>query len=57
YFSRLWCTLELATFLKDPENLHRIQFMPLKATGVLVMGTVFWHLTAVGYGFFSVTWQ
>ena len=35
YLGRLWCNLELAAFLKDPENLRRIQFVPLKSTGVL----------------------
>lgn len=55
YFSRLWCTLELATFLKDPGNRRRIHFMPLKATGVLVMRSIFWNILAICYGFVKIS--
>mmetsp|Transcript_45885 Transcript_45885/g.102893 ORF Transcript_45885/g.102893 Transcript_45885/m.102893 type:complete len:555 (+) Transcript_45885:44-1708(+) len=51
YFSRLWCTFEIATFLKDPNNKRRIEFMPLKTSGILVLTSATWHLIRLVYTF------
>ncbi|CAE7246190.1 unnamed protein product [Symbiodinium sp. CCMP2592] len=55
YFGRLWCTTEIASFLKDPDERRSIEFMPLKVAAILVMGAVCWHLLAIGHGIFAFT--
>ena len=53
YFSRLWCTFEIASFMKDPERRKHIQFMPLKTTVLLMLGSGCWFALAIGWNAFK----
>jgi len=53
YFTRLWCTLEIATFMKDPERRKRIQFMPLKTAVLLLLSAGCWFALAIGWNVFA----
>ncbi|CAE7204435.1 unnamed protein product [Symbiodinium sp. CCMP2592] len=49
YFSRLWCTYELVTFLKDQPWHDAVTFMPVKMSYLLLLFSAFWHLTVFTY--------
>ncbi|CAE7444673.1 unnamed protein product, partial [Symbiodinium pilosum] len=49
YFRRLWCTFELATFMKEPAKRKRIRFMPLKTTAILVLVSGCWFALLIGW--------
>ena len=53
YCNRLWCTFELATFMKDPERRKRIQLMPLKATAFLLMFSGGWFALSLAWSIFD----
>ncbi|CAE7900275.1 hypothetical protein AK812_SmicGene19041 [Symbiodinium microadriaticum] len=53
YFTRLWCTLEIATFMKDPQRRKRIQFMPLKTAVLLLLSAGCWFALAIGWNAFA----
>ncbi|CAE7739865.1 unnamed protein product [Symbiodinium pilosum] len=57
YFSRLWCTFEIATFMKDPEQRGHIQFMPLKMGAQVILSSIFWHIIGFSYAAFYMTNQ
>ncbi|CAE7340001.1 unnamed protein product, partial [Symbiodinium pilosum] len=54
YFSRIWCTYEVATFLRDPEKQKPILVMPVKMALILFLISVaehaimFWYWLAHG---------
>ncbi|CAE7537094.1 unnamed protein product [Symbiodinium necroappetens] len=52
YFSRLWCTFEIATFMKDPERRKQIRFMPLKTALIFLIYSASWHVLVCCYAIF-----
>ncbi|CAE7259329.1 unnamed protein product [Symbiodinium natans] len=52
YFTRLWCVLEIATFMKDPGRQRSIHFMPLKTAALLLMTSGCWFVLAIGWNLF-----
>ncbi|CAE7477590.1 unnamed protein product [Symbiodinium natans] len=57
YFERLWCTFEIATFMKDPDKRGQIHIMPLKMGALVVMYAAFWHVLGLSYAIFYMTRQ
>eukprot|EP00439_Symbiodinium_sp_Y106_P017686 s1073_g2.t1 len=53
YFSRLWCTYELTTFLQAQRRSDAVVMMPLKMSMLLFLFSAFWHLLILSYYF----WQ
>ena len=49
YFTRLWCTFEIATFMKDLKRRKNIEFMPLKSSAVLLMASGCWFVLITGW--------
>ena len=49
YFRRLWCLLEVATFMKDPERQRSIHFMPLKTAVLFLLASGCWFILAIGW--------
>ncbi|CAJ1328104.1 unnamed protein product [Effrenium voratum] len=49
YCSRLWCALEMATFMKDPKYHDSIEIVPLKTTIILAAEGLAWSIMSVGY--------
>jgi len=52
YFSRLWCSYEIATFMKDEAKQGSIKLMPLKLGVLLALMTLFW---LIGIAIFYVS--
>ena len=55
--SGLWCTFEIATFMKDPDKRGQIHIMPLKMGALVVMYAAFWHVLGLSYAIFYMTRQ
>ncbi|CAK8991250.1 unnamed protein product [Durusdinium trenchii] len=51
YFSRLWCTYEVGTFLRDPKRTRPILVMPVKLAVLLMVFSSVEHLIIQGYYF------
>ena len=49
YFSRIWCTYEVATFLRDPGNQKPILVMPVKMALILFLFAVTEHIIMYWY--------
>ncbi|CAL1159465.1 unnamed protein product [Cladocopium goreaui] len=49
YFSRLWCTYEISTFLRDSEKPKPILVMPVKLAVVLVIFSAAMHVVMLGF--------
>ena len=52
YFTRIWCLLEIATFMKDSERRRSIQFMPLKTAVLVLLASGCWFVLAIGWNVF-----
>ncbi|CAK9033469.1 Uncharacterized protein SCF082_LOCUS20496 [Durusdinium trenchii] len=53
YFSRLWCTYEISTFLRDPQMRRTILVMPVKLSVILVVFSIFEHM--ISFAHFLIT--
>jgi len=48
YFSRLWCTYEIAAFLRDQVTDEKpLQVMPVKMSVILFLLSVCWHILTI----------
>jgi len=51
YFSRLWCTYELATFLRNPDQHKPLEVMPVRMCHLLFLMAFCWRILLFAYYF------
>ncbi|OLQ12007.1 hypothetical protein AK812_SmicGene4093 [Symbiodinium microadriaticum] len=49
YFSRLWCTYELATFLRNPDQHKPLEVMPVRMCYLLFLMAFCWRILLFAY--------